>query len=693
MVDSLTEETTGTADPRIVGSDESGAGHPTSRSQRISVAQILAESERETDRYSWEGTFAQYLEMVIATPALSRLSHGLVYDAIGSAGAEEDLNGEPVYGLFDGQIFGLESALDRIVGYFEASARRLEVRKRILLLLGPPASGKSSIIDIIKRGLEDYTKTQDGAVYTIQGCPMQEDPLHLIPSGLRARLAGDHGLYIEGDLCFHCRFLLERDYRGNPAEVPVTRIVFSESQARGIGYYVANNPRPPDPSVLVGSYNEKKLDGERQEVAARAFRLDGELNVANRGIMDFVEIFKADRRLLTTLLSLAQEQLIKMEKFGSVYGDEVIIGHSNEGDFNTFSQDESSEALKDRIIAIKIPYNLRVSEEVKILNKMLGQSTVQDVDIAPLTMQVVSTFAILSRLEAPSRQGMSLLDKVKLYNGELVGSYTHRDVVEMQRHHPNEGMGGISPRYVMNRIGVVASAESGVVTPLAAIDSLWRGLKENISLDQADIVTYVGFIADTVKEYDRLAVKELQMALTDSFDDSANELFENYITSIADFCQSNGKSGVRTRSPNERDMQELERAVGVMARDKRAFRQELHDRISGWKLKGKSFDYRSEPRLRTAVELRLLPAPRAVERALTEPRFARQKVEWRRRYEAVINRLVDSFGYSHATAEDLIAYGMHVIKRRPVIKTPRNEGVEWLWPLYPDSPVGGGGSA
>ena len=247
MVDPLMEETTGTADPRIVGSDESGAGHPASRSQRISVAQVLAESERETDRYSWEGTFAQYLEMVIATPALSRLSHGLVYDAIGSAGTEEDLNGEPVYRLFDGQIFGLESALDRIVGYFEASARRLEVRKRILLLLGPPASGKSSIIDIIKRGLEDYTKTQDGAVYTIQGCPMQEDPLHLIPGGLRARLARDHGLHIEGDLCFHCRFLLERDYRGNPAEVPVTRIVFSESQARGYRLLRCQQPKAARP--------------------------------------------------------------------------------------------------------------------------------------------------------------------------------------------------------------------------------------------------------------------------------------------------------------------------------------------------------------------------------------------------------------------------------------------------------------
>ncbi len=651
----------------------------------ITAAEILAESEREAGRHSWEGTFAQYLEMVLARPALARLSHALVYDAIRSAGVEEDLNDEPVYRLFDGQIFGLESALQRIVGYFEASAHRLEVRKRILLLLGPPASGKSSIIDIVKRGLEDYTGTDEGAVYTIQGCPMQEDPLHLVPESLRARLADDHGLHIEGDLCFHCRFLLERDYRGDPADVPIARVVYSESQARGIGYYIANNPSPPDPSVLVGSYNQAKLDGPRHEVAARAFRLDGELNVANRGIMDFVEIFKADRRLLTTLLSLAQEQLIKMEKFGSVYGDEVIIGHSNEGDFNTFAQDESSEALKDRIIAIKIPYNLRVSEEVKILNKMLGQSTVHDVDIAPLTMPVVSTFAILSRLEAPSRQGMTLLDKAKLYNGERVGSYAHRDVVDMQRQHPSEGMGGISPRYVMNRIGVVASSESRVVTPLAAIDSLWRGLKENVSLDQRDIITYVGFIADTVKEYDRLAVKELQMAISDSFHASANELFASYLSAVADYCEHGGRPGRGARSASERDMQELERAVGVMARDKRAFRTEINGRVGGWRAKGKAFDYRSDPQLRAAIEQRLLPSPRAVERALTEPRFARQKVEWRRRREGVVRRLTESFGYSPATAADLIAYGLHVLRRRPVIRTPRSEGVEWLWPLHPEA--------
>ena len=438
---------------------------PGNTESRVSGHEILAGIKKESKEFQWEGTFEQYLEMVIADSSIVKLSHALVNESIKAPGVHRDLNGEPLYRLFDEKMFGLESALEKVARYFEAAAQRLEVRKRILLLLGPPASGKSSIIDIIKRGLEDYTKTKSGSVYTIQGCPMQEDPLHLVTGSSRTPMHEDYGIYIEGELCFHCRFLLEHDYQGNPAEIPISRVTFSESRAKGIGYYLANNPNPADPSVLVGSHNESKLDGDRQEVAARAFRLDGELNVANRGMMEFVEIFKADRTLLTTLLSLAQEQLIKMEKFGSVYADEVIVAHSNEGDFNTFATDPSSEALKDRIIAIKIPYNLRVSEEVKILQKMIGQSTVHDVHIAPLTLPVVSIFAILSRLESPTAQGMSLLDKVKLYDGGQVANFTHKDVLDMQRHHPNEGMGGISPRYILNRIGSVASAEARIVTP------------------------------------------------------------------------------------------------------------------------------------------------------------------------------------------------------------------------------------
>ena len=653
----------------------------------LSIQAIIEESEKEAGRFAWEGTFADYLSIVVESPSKSRLSHALVYDAIVSQGVETRPNGEAVYGLFDGEIFGLERSLDRIVQYFSASAKRMEVRKRILLLLGPPASGKSSVVDLIKRGLEQHTKTDDGAVYAIGECPMQEEPLHLVPERLRSALHEQYGIYVEGDLCPRCRYLVRSVYDGKVSKVPVRRVVFSEREAVGIGYYVATNPNPSDASLLVGSVDTSRLEGDRQAVAGKAFRLDGEFNVANRGLIEFVEMFKADKHLLTTLLGLAQEQVIKMERFGSLYADEAIIGHSNEGDFDNFSSDARSEALKDRIIAVQIPYNLRVREEVKIYQKMMSESTLQNVHLAPLTLRVNGIFAVLSRLDLPSKQGMSQMDKLRLYDGEMVQSYDDSDLKEMQRHNANEGLQGISPRYVMNSLGAVASgADVACVSPFAALDSLWNGLRENVSLDQSDLSKYLGFIAESVKEYGVLAVKEVQRAFEESFEQSAAQLLDSYLASVEAFRvdgSERGPTGERGGNVSERDMRDIERSIGVTEREKAEFRQDISRAVLAWKKKGLKFDYTSDPRIRAAIEEQLFPSKRKVERGLTQPRFARARVEWTRLREAVANRLVGSYGYCGACAEDLIDYVPHVLKNRPVLKTPKGEGLEWLWPLSP----------
>ena len=654
----------------------------------LSIEAILQESEREAGRYTWDGTFADYLKMVVESPSRSRLSHALVYDAIASHGVRTKPDGEAVYGLFEGEIFGLERSLDRIVQYFAASAQRMEVRKRILLLLGPPASGKSSVVDLIKRALERYTRTDEGAVYGISGCPMQEEPLHLVPERLRANLQGKYGIYVEGDLCPRCRYMLRGEYGGQVSKIPVRRVTFSEQEAIGIGYYVATNPNPTDASLLVGSVDSSQLEGDRLEVAGKAFRLDGEFNVANRGLIEFVEMFKADRHLLTSLLGLAQEQVIKMERFGSLYADEAVIGHSNEGDFDSFASDERSEALKDRIIAVHIPYNLRVGEEVNIYQKMMKGSTLQDVHMAPLTLRANSIFAVLSRLQPPSKQGMTLMDKLHFYDGEMVSSYTDQDLKEMQRHHPDEGLEGISPRYVMNRLGAVASnPDVTCVSPLAALDSLWQGLRENISLDQSDLARYVGFIADSVKEYGELAIKDVQRAFEDSFEQSAAQLLDGYLASVAAFCASDGGNGSAERkgTVSERDMRDIERSIGVAERDKAEFRRDINDVVLAWKDRGLTFDYTSESRIRAAIQEQLFPTRRKVERDLTQPRFARQRVEWARLRVAIASRLVNSYGYCESCAEDIISYVPHVLKSRPVVKTPKGEGVEWLWTLNPES--------
>ena len=552
----------------------------------------------------------------------------------------------------------------------------LEIRKRILLLLGPPASGKSSIVDLIKRALEDYTRTADGAVYAIKGCPMQEDHLHLVPRQLRPKLMEDCDAYIEGDLCPRCLYTLRNKHHGKVSRMSVTRVTFSEQEAVGIGYYVATNPNPADASLLVGSIDTSRLEGDRLEVAGKAFRLDGEFNVANRGLLELVEMFKADKHLLTSLLSLAQERLIKMERFGSVYADEIIIAHSNEGDFDEFKSDEHSEALKDRIVEIRVPYNLKVGDEVHIYRKMLKSSGLEDVDLPPLTLPTMSVFAVLSRLEPPAKQGMSLLDKLRLYDGQKVPHFSLEDAVEMRRHHPDEGISGISPRYMMNRLSAVASSpDTFCISPLKALDSLWQGLKENVSLKDADQLKYMGFIKDTLEEYNSRAIQEVQRAFNDGFEQSASELLTEYLAQM-DSHFAEGEASER----------EMEKHAGISERARAKFRREIHQHFFGLKRRGIPFDHTSEPRLKAAIEARLLPDRRLVERTLSRPRFAKQRIEWRRERSAIYNRLINSYGYCPRCAEDLIEYVVHVLSGKAVLKTPKNEGVEWQWNLNPSPP-------
>ena len=646
---------------------------------RASIKSILAESERVAARYSWEGTFADYLKRVVSNPDISRLSHRLIYDAIADAGIEESPTGAHVYKLFDGEIYGLEDQLERIAQYFASGANRLEIRKRILLLIGPPAGGKSTIAALLKRALERYTRTDAGATYAIKGCPMQEEPLHLIPHDIRPALMEKFGIYVEGDLCPRCRYVLRSEHQGRVGEMPVTRIVFSEQEAVGIGFYVATNPNPSDASLLVGSVDISQLGGDRVEVAGKAFRMDGELNVANRGIVEFGEIFKADRHLLTTLLGLAQEQLIKMERFGSVYVDEVVIAHSNEGDFDTFMKDERSEALKDRIIAIQIPYNARVQDEVKIYEKMLSGSISQKTHMAPLSLAAASTFAVLSRLEPPDRQGMTLLGKLRVYDGQVLPHVSSDDVEQMRRHHPNEGMQGLSPRYVMNRLSAAASDPSiECLSPLRALDALWQGLKENVNLDMESRTEYLDFLRAAVEEYGDLAVRDIQRAYKEGFEASAKDLLDDYLSNVESFCSG--------RDSTERDMRDIEKQAGIADKDRSDFRHEIDQYFANLKSRGLAYDHTSEYRLKAAIEARLFTDRRTIDRTLTRPRFSRQRVEWRRLRNAVYNRLIESYGYCEACADDLISFAVHVIKSGAVLKTPKNEGIEWQWGLNPARP-------
>src|SRR5919197_4209565 len=347
----------------------------------------LEQYRAEERRLGWQGSFKDYFDMVLERPQLARLSHARVYDMITSLGCETKPNGDTTYNFFSEELFGIEKPLQQLVDYFASAASRLEVRKRILLLMGPVGGGKSSIVTLLKRGLEAYTRSEAGAVYAIQGCPMHEEPLHLIRDELRPEVEREYGLYIEGDLCPACRVMLRDRYESRAEDVMVERVVFSEKNRLGIGTFSPSDPKSQDIAELTGSIDLATIGAYGAESDPRAYRFDGELNVANRGLMEFIEMLKADEKFLYNLLTLSQEQNIKTGRFAMIYADEVIVSHTNEHEFNAFIANKRSEALHDRIILINVPYNLRVSDEVKIYEKLIRQGNLPGVHIAPNTLR------------------------------------------------------------------------------------------------------------------------------------------------------------------------------------------------------------------------------------------------------------------------------------------------------------------
>jgi len=343
----------------------------------------IEEHRMSEESLRWEGTFADYLELVARNPSVTQFAHARIYNMIISHGVEE-VNGVRRYRFFEQELFGLERALERLMeDYLHPAARRLDVRKRILLLMGPVSGGKSTLVSLLKRGLEAYSRTPEGAVYAIRGCPMHEEPLHLIPRELRPEVERELGVVIEGDLCPHCRLMVKEEYGGRIEAVPVVRVLLSEADRVGIGTFSPSDPKSQDIADLTGSVDFATIGEYGSESDPRAYRFDGELNKANRGIMEFQEMLKLDEKFLYHLLSLSQEGNFKAGRFALISADEMIVAHTNESEYRAFIANKRNEALQSRIIVIPVPYNLKVSDEVRIYEKLVRQADTGHVHIAP----------------------------------------------------------------------------------------------------------------------------------------------------------------------------------------------------------------------------------------------------------------------------------------------------------------------
>ncbi|MNM93118.1 PrkA AAA domain protein [compost metagenome] len=592
-------------------------------------------------------------------------AHARVYEMIKSYGIEED-DGRKRYKFFEQEIFGLDRAVEKLVEeYFHSAARRLDVRKRILLLMGPVSGGKSTLVTLLKRGLEKFSRTDKGAVYAIAGCPMHEDPLHLVPHELRPDVERTLGVRIEGNLCPICQMRLKTEYGGDIENVKVERVLLSEDDRIGIGTFSPSDPKSQDIADLTGSIDFSTITEYGSESDPRAYRFDGELNKANRGLMEFQEMLKCDEKFLWNLLSLTQEGNFKAGRFALISADELIIAHTNEAEYKSFIANKKNEALQSRMIVMPIPYNLKVSQEEKIYAKLIGQSDMSHIHIAPHALRAAAIFSILTRLKETKKQGVDLVKKMRLYDGEEVEGYKDADLKELQNEYLEEGMSGVDPRYVINRISsALIKQDLHCMGALDILRAIKDGLDQHASITKEERERYLNFISIARKEYDELAKKEVQKAFVYSFEESARTLFENYLDNIEAFCNWTKIRDPLTdeeMDPDERLMRSIEEQIGISENAKKAFREEILIRISAYSRKGRKFEYNHHDRLREAIEKKLFADLKDIVKITTSTKTPDENQL--KRINEVSKRLIDEHGYCPVCANELLRYVGSLLNR------------------------------
>lgn len=602
--------------------------------------------DRKKDKF--QGTFLEYLDIVKEDPDIAKLAHQRIYEMIVDPGVdvintEEDprlrrIHGNEVlkkYKFFE-NFYGINRTIQKIVRYFHSAAMKGEESRQVLYLVGPVGSGKSSLVETLKRKLE-----QQPTIYALEGCPIREEPLHLIPKHLRPLFEEILGVKIEGDLCPVCRFRLKNEFKGNYEIFPVVTTDFSIRSRKGVGVVPPVDPNNQDTSVLIGSVDISKMDLYPED-DPRVFSLNGAFNVGNRGVVEFIEVFKNDVEYLHTMITATQEKSIPSPGKGSmIYFDGLIIAHSNEAEWNKFRSDHTNEAILDRIVKIEIPYCLELNEEMKIYEKILKQSNF-NAHIAPHTIKIASMFAILSRL-APSNK-VDPLTKLKIYNGEEIvenGTTKRIDVMELKEEAVREGMNGISTRFIMKALdNCLSESEHNCINPLAVVESLIKAVKE-LTINEEEKKRYLGFLQDTIKkEYNKILQKEVTRAFLVGYQEQAEDLFNNYLDHAEAFVNKTKIKDHNTGEELESDeafLRSIEEQIGITGTAAKGFRQDVTAYMFSLMRKGTRVNFYSYEPLKEAIEKKLTASVKELSRIITQAKV-RDK-EQSKKYNAMVEEM------------------------------------------------------
>jgi serine protein kinase len=627
--------------------------------------QSLIEQDRANRaKKSWRGTLLDYLELVKQNPRLADTAHQRMYRMIVDAGVSElDLEADPrakrvfgdqhvkVYNFFKDEFFGMERTLDKIVRYFHSAAMGGEEARQVLYLMGPVGSGKSSLVERLKRGLEELDP-----IYVIEGSPTFCNPLCLIPRHLRPAFEEMLGVRIEGDIDPVTRWRLVNEYKGEYEKMPVVTMSFSVRARRGIGVVPPVDPNNQDTSVLIGSEDISKLD-RYSEGDPRVLELNGAFNVGNRGMVEFIEVFKNETEYLHTMITATQEKMVPAPgRHGTVYVDTVIVAHSNEAEWQKFKADHTNEAILDRIVVVKVPYNLRLSEEVKIYKKFLKRSHF-DLKIAPHTLEIASMFAILSRLEPTPK--CDLLTKLKIYNGEEVlekGRPKKLTAHELREDAKREGLFGISTRFIMKALDVALTRNNGSIHPIVVREALIGMVKEADFPDDLK-KQYLEFLQDTLhKVYLELLEKDITKAFVYSFKDQAETLFQNYLDHAEAYVTKSKVKDPVTREemhPDEGFLKSIEEQIAIIGPAADGFRQEVIAYLWSAMRRGETLSYTAYEPLKEAIEKKLMNSVRDISRIITKARTRNE--EQRQKYDAMVQNLLAQ-GYPEDSIDTILKY-------------------------------------
>lgn len=510
------------------------------------------------------------------------------------------------------EFYGMEETIEKIVSFFKHAAQGLEEKKQILYLLGPVGGGKSSLAERLKQLMEK------SHIYVLvagdEVSPVWENPLGLF-SNYRSELESEYGIekrYIPSCPSPWATKRLE-EFEGDISKFKVRKLKMSISSQIGISKTEPGDENNQDISALVGKVDIRKL-AEYAQNDADAYNYSGALCRANQGLMEFVEMFKAPIKVLHPLLTATQEGNFNgTENLPAIPFQGIILAHSNESEWESFSNDKKNEAFLDRVYIVRVPYCLRVDEEVEIYNKLLKGSSLSQAPCAPLTLDMLAQFCVMTRLKNP--ENSILYSKMRVYNGENLKESDPK-AKSLQEYKDDagitEGMNGISTRFAFKVLSKVFNHDSEEVAanPVHLFYVLEQEIV-NMQLPKETEEYYLNILKSTLtSKYAEFIGDEIQKAYVDSYHEYGQNLFERYITYADHWCQDNDYRDPETgqqfdRSSLNEELEKIEKSAGIA--NPKDFRNDVVQFYLRHKAKnnGKSPSWDSYEKIRNVIEKRI----------------------------------------------------------------------------------------